>query len=130
MNRQPIQNDDSWENDPVWKLLDQSPPATASPRFTDDTVRAARLAGQGVSWWSRILTPLPLAGLAAAAAACVIAVFSLQNDTPAGDDGHLAAVDSNSFAAIQEIAETEALLSAVDDLDKFSDVELVSLIGF
>ncbi len=31
---------------------------------------------------------------------------------------------------IQEIAETEALLTAVDHLDQFSDVELVSLIGF
>jgi len=130
MNRTPLQNDDSWENDPVWKLLDQSPPATASPRFADDTVRAARLAGEGLSWWSRVLTPLPLAGLAAAAAACVIAVVSLQNSTPADKDGHIAALDSNAFATIQEIAETEALLSAVDDLDKFSDVELVSLIGF
>jgi hypothetical protein len=130
MNRQPHQNDDSWENDPVWKLLDQSSPATASPRFADDTVRAARLAGQEVSWWSRVLTPLPLAGFAAAATACVIAVLSLQNDTPGDAHDQIAAVDSISFADIQEIAETEALLSAVDHLDKFSDVELVSLIGF
>ena len=130
MNRTPFQNDDSWENDAVWKLLDQSPPATASPRFVNDTVRAARLAGQGASWWSRIFAPLPLAGLAAATAACVIAVISLQNDTPAANGDRIAAVDSNAYAEIQEIAETEALLSAVDDLDKFSDVELVSLIGF
>jgi hypothetical protein len=66
----------------------------------------------------------------AAAAACVIAVISLQNDTPAANGTHIAAVDSQAFAEIQEIAETEALLSAVDDLDKFSDMELVSLIGF
>lgn len=130
MNRTPLQNDDSWENDPVWKLLDQSPPATAGPRFVNDTVRAARLAGQGASWWSRIFAPLPLAGLAAATAACVIAVISLQTDTPSTNDGHIAAVNSKAFAEIQEIAETEALLSAVDDLDKFSDMELVSLIGF
>jgi hypothetical protein len=130
MNRTPLPNDDSWENDPVWKLLDQSPPATAGPRFADDTVRAARLAGQAARWWSRLLAPLPLAGLAAATAACVIAVISLQNDTPAANGGHIAAVDSNAFAEIQEIAETEALLSAVDDLDNFSDLELVSLIGF
>jgi hypothetical protein len=130
MNRTPLPNNDSWENDPVWKLLDQSPPATAGPRFADDTVRAARLAGQAASWWSRILAPLPLAGLAAAATACVIAVISLQNDTPGTNGGHIAVVDSNSFSEIQEVAETEALLSAVDDLDKFSDMELVSLIGF
>jgi len=129
MNRTPLQHDESWENDPVWKLLDQSPPATAGPRFADDTLRAARLAGQGSPWWSRMLAPLPLAGLATAAAACVIAVISLQNDTPAAHN-HVAVIDSSAFAEIQEIAETEALLSAVDNLEKFSDVELVSLIGF
>jgi hypothetical protein len=125
MNNRPHFSDDSWENDAVWKLLDESPPATAGPRFVDDTVRAARLAGQEAPWWSRILSPAPLAGLAAAAAACVIAVISLQNDTPAGNDPA-----ANAFAEIQEIAETEALLSAVENLDHFSDFELVSLIGF
>ena len=128
MNRQPHHSDESLENDAVWKLLDQAPPASASPRFADDTVRAARLASQDSPWWSRVLAPLPLAGLAAAAA-CVIAILSLQNDTPASDR-RVVAVDSNAFAEIQEIAETETLISAVDDLDKFSDVELVSLIGF
>jgi hypothetical protein len=129
MNRTPLQNEESWENDPVWKLLDQSPPATAGPRFADDTLRAARLAGLDSPWWSRMLAPLPLAGLATAAAACVIAVLSLQHDTPAVGN-HVAVVDSSAFAEIQEIAETEALISAVDNLDQFSDVELVSLIGF
>jgi hypothetical protein len=126
MNRTPLQNDESWENDPVWKLLDVSPPTTAGARFADDTVRAARLAGQAAPWWKRVFAPAPLAGLAAAAAACVIAVVSLRNDTPAANGDHA----GTAFTEIQEIAETEALLSAVDDLDKFSDTELVSLIGF
>jgi hypothetical protein len=129
MNRKPHNEDASWENDAVWKLLDQAPPATASPRFADDTVRAARLAGQPAPWWKRLLTPAPLAGLAAATAACVIAVISFQNDTPASKN-HIAVVDSAAFAEIQEIAETETLISAVDHLDDFSDVELASLIGF
>jgi hypothetical protein len=129
MNRLPNQSDESWEHDAVWKLLDQAPPATASPRFADDTVRAARLAGQPASWWKRLLTPAPLAGLAAATAACVIAVVSLRNETPASNND-ITALDSNAFAEIQEIAETETLISAVDQLDDFSDVELVSLIGF
>jgi hypothetical protein len=59
----------------------------------------------------------------------VIAVVSFQNDTPASNN-HITVVDSNAFAEIQEIAETETLISAVDQLDDFSDVELVSLIGF
>lgn len=129
MNRKPLQNDDSWENDAVWKLLEAAPPATAGPRFADDTVRAARLAGQPAPWWNRVFTPAPLAGLAAATAACVIAVISLRNDTPANGD-HSAQSAASAFAEIQEIAETEALLCAVDDLDQFSDMELASLIGF
>lgn len=129
MNRQPLQNDESWENDPVWKLLDQAPPATASPRFVNDTVRAARLAGQSAPWWKRLFTPAPLAGLAAATAAVAIAVIGLPGNTPdAASPSALA--DSSGFAEIQEIAETETLISAVDQLDDFSDVELVSLIGF
>ena len=129
MNRQPLQNDESWENDPVWKLLDQSPPATAGPRFVDDTVRAARLAGQAAPWWKRVFAPAPLAGLAAATAACVIAVVSLRDGSPDATS-QKALADSSAFAEIQEIAETEILLSAAEDLDEFSDTELVSLIGF
>jgi hypothetical protein len=129
MNRQPHQSDESWENDAVWKLLDQAPPATASPRFTDDAVRAARLAGQPATWWKRLLAPAPLAGLAAATAAVVITVLSLSRTAPESGFQTVSA-DPAGFSEIQEIAETEALISAVDDLDKFSDVELVSLIGF
>lgn len=129
MNRQPHHSDKSWENDAVWKLLDQAPPAVASPRFADDTVRAARLAGQPAAWWKRLLTPVPLAGLAAATAAVVITVLSLSGTAP--DPGsQTASADPAGFAEIQEIAETETLISAVDQLDDFSDVELVSLIGF
>jgi hypothetical protein len=130
MNRHPHQSDESWENDAVWKLLDQAPPATASPRFADDTVRAARLAGQPVSWWKRLLAPAPLAGLAGATAAVVFAVISLSSDTAPDASSQTVMADPAGFAEIQEIAETEALISAADDLDKFSDVELVSLIGF
>jgi hypothetical protein len=130
MNRQPHQSDESWENDAVWKLLDQAPPATASPRFVDDTVRAARLAGQPAPWWKRLLAPAPLAGLAGATAAVVFAIISLSSNTAPDSGSQTAMADPAGFAEIQEIAETEALISAVDDLDKFSDVELVSLIGF
>lgn len=130
MNRPPHQSDESWENDAVWKLFDQAPPATASPRFVDDTVRAARLAGQPESWWKLLLAPAPLTGLAGATAAVVFAIISLSSNTTPDSGSQTAMADPAGFAEIQEIAETEALISAVDDLDQFSDVELVSLIGF
>ena len=48
MNRKFLNTDDSWENDAVWKLLDQAPPAIAGPRFVTNTVRAARLMAQTI----------------------------------------------------------------------------------
>ena len=128
MNRQPHHTDESCENDAVWKLLDASPPATASPRFASETVRMARLAGLPEPWWKRLFAPVPLAGLAAATAALAIAVTSLLKDEPSAPV--TAGTEPTAFSEIQEIAETEILLSAVDHLDRFSDGELVSLIGF
>ncbi|MEO7097801.1 MAG: hypothetical protein ABI162_00455 [Luteolibacter sp.] len=125
MNRNSSPPDDSWESDAVWKLLDQAAPPIASARFTDEVVRAARLADEVKPWWSRLLSPAPLAGLAAATAALTFSVISLF-----GPSAVTPTVDSPQAANIQEIAETETLIAAVDHLDDFSDTELVSLIGF
>ena len=126
MNRNASPPDDSWESDAVWKLLDQAPPQAASARFTDEVVRMARLSVEVKPWWSRLLSPAPLAGFAAATAALTFSIVSLfgpseQPSSPA---------DSPQAANIQDIAETETLIAAVDHLDDFSDTELVSLIGF
>ena len=128
MNRKPLNNDESWENDAVWKLLDQVPPVGPGPRFVDDTVRAARLAGQSSPWWTRVFSPVPLAGLAAAAAAVVFVFTQVSKQAPVGDPGG-GPVVSGHAAEIQEIAETETLISAVDHMENFSDTELVALIG-
>ncbi len=130
MNRKPLQSDESWENDAVWKLLDQAPPATAGPRFVDDTVRAARLAGQTQPWWKRLFAPAPLAGLAAATAASWFSRCSAGSARHRSPASQTARLDSQQAADIQDIAETETLIAAVDHLDDFSDTELVSLIGF
>ena len=130
MNRKPFNTDESWEQDAVWKLLDQAPPASAGPRFVDDTVRAARLMGQPEAWWKRLFAPAPLAGLAGATAALVFAAVSLTTEPTPEAVSQTAAYDTEQAAAIQEIAETEMLIAAADHLDDFSDNELVSLIGF
>lgn len=131
MNRKPMDNDESWEHDAVWNLLDQAPPAAAGPRFADNTVRAARLSGRSDPWWKQVLRPLPVASFAAASAAVAIAVTSWNDRTVTPADGVTVEVTSDSHAAeIADIAETEALMAAVDHLDEFSDNELVSLIGF
>lgn len=133
MNRTPLPpDDDSWESDAVWNLLDQAPPRSAGARFTNDVVRAARLLPEEKPWWSRLVSPAPLAGLAGAAAVTALAVFAaLTFVSPTGNHGTQAVVmDSAQAVAIQDIAETETLIEAADQLDDFSDNELVSLIGF
>jgi hypothetical protein len=129
MNRKPQHSAESWENDAVWKLLDQAPTAAPGPRFVDDTLRAARLLGQPAPWWKRVFAPIPLAALAGATAAMVFSfnLFTGPTETPLGGQG---VADAARAAEIQEIAETETLIVAAEHLDKFSDNELVTLIGF
>ena len=131
MNRKPLQTDDSWENDAVWKLLDHGTQTTPSPRFLDDTLRAIRLEPANTPWWKRILSPIPLTGLATAAAAITLTFIAFNQDTPTVPTitETRATPQETSLAAIQDIAEAELLNAAIDHLDDFSDHELVSLIG-
>lgn len=129
MNRKHLNHDDAWENDAVWKLLDQAPPASAGPRFVEQVVRAARLAGQPLPWWQRLFAPAPLAGLAAATAALAFSVVSWIGPAP---QPHLptAQLHGSPAAEVQDLAESVTLIAAADQLDDFGDTELVSLIGF
>ncbi len=129
MKQFPLPTDDSWESDAVWELLDQATPRLAGPRFTDDAVRAARLAGSPQRWWQRLLSPIPLTGLAATTAAALIGVLCL-SPVPTHKAVSATASTVEAFAGIQELAETEVLSAAVDNLDNFTDTELVCLIGF
>lgn len=77
-----------------------------------------------------MLAPLPLGGLAAATAALAIAFVAL-NQPPSAPPvvGGGSVASEESFADMQELAETEALSAAVDHLEDFTDSELVCLIG-
>ncbi|HEX7262341.1 MAG TPA: hypothetical protein VF258_11045, partial [Luteolibacter sp.] len=79
-------------------------------------------------WWSRLLSPAPLTGLAAAAALTLAVIPFVGQRFSSSSQAKIS--DSPQAVAIQEIAETETLIAAVDQLDDFSDNELVSLIGF
>jgi len=125
--------EDSWESDDVWKLLDQAAPPSASPRFVDDVVRMAKLLPAPTPWWKRLLSPAPLAGFAGAAAAIALAVTFFNHQQP----GTLTTTpiaehsgQTDDFEALQDLAETETLIAAADHLDQFSDDELARLIGF
>ncbi|BCX49291.1 hypothetical protein HAHE_31990 [Haloferula helveola] len=121
------------EKDPIWDLLRQSPRHEAGPRFADDVVRAARLSGTEDSWWKRLWVPLTVGGLATAATAAIaIFVVSQQSGTtPTQPDiVELPAEAADSFAALDEMVRTEALLVAAEHPSEFSDAELVSLITY
>lgn len=127
MKRHDHLDDETWEHDAVWNLLDQSPPATPSTRFLDDTVRAARMEGIALPWWKCLGPNVGFTAIATTAAAVVLG-FILLNSQPT--DTSPSAAESHHAAEIQEIAETETLIAAMDHMDEFSDTELVSLIGF
>ena len=131
MNRPFSPDEDSLESDAVWKLLDEASPVVASPRFADSVMRAVRLDEAPAPWWKRFALPLSLGGLTAATAAVALTVHALFFVAP---EVPTEVVDipsvEVSFEGVQEAADSEALVAAADHLDKYSDTELVSMIGF
>ncbi|MGB1130583.1 MAG: hypothetical protein ACPG4K_11080, partial [Haloferula sp.] len=122
---------DPIEKDPVWDLLRQAPRQEASPRFVDDVVRAARLAGQPQPWWKHFALPLSLGGLTAATAAVAIAfLVNQQPDAPAGPEivVNPPVQTDESLEVLEELLVAEALLVAAENPSEFTDAELVSLI--
>ncbi|MGJ8671349.1 hypothetical protein [Rubritalea sp.] len=66
-------------NDPVWKLLDHASEQKASSLFSRDVMRDIRLEEQeSQSWWKKLLSPAPIVGTLATAAACIALVLSSQ----------------------------------------------------
>jgi hypothetical protein len=119
------QPEDAWESDPIWNLLDAAPAPKASPRFTENALRAARNSSPNVSWWKSLFAPAPLTGLgtAAALAALAIAFFPSSDNTPFPDDSAIS-------AEIEEITDMENLIASIDHIDELSDSELIALIGY
>lgn len=135
------QNRDTFDYDPVWKLLDQASSRNAGARFADDVVRLARLdADRPQPWWMRWMAPVPVASFAGVAAAVTLGFLALRpaTDAPHVDPSVAATPDAAApvasteerVAHLQEVLETEMLFAAVENLDEFSDAELVTLIGF
>lgn len=123
----PEHND--WENDPVWKLLDETAPPEPGPFFARDVMREIRLSEESeVHWWQRLLTPKPiLAGaLGAIAAAILISVNPGDSngvvETPADPQ------PTPELTLPQDIVEEEMLREAAKDPSAFTDEELVALL--
>ena len=126
-----MKDDDDWsEGDTMWDLLGKAAPKEASSRFADDTLRAVKLLPEADPWWPKIVSFTPWA----AAAACAVFAALFFMDAPKGSQNSgiadTAADKEQQWVQIEEVAEAELLVAAADHLDRFSDQELVSLIGF
>lgn len=123
--------EDEWtEDDATWRLLGKAAPVEARGRFADDTLRLVRQLPGSDPWRSRVVGIAPWA----AVAACGVlgAVFLMD---PVGTErGTVVETrvqsDSENWGEIEDVADTEILVAAMDHLDEFSDQELVSLVGF
>jgi hypothetical protein len=123
--------DGALETDAVWELLRQRPAHRPGADFAAGVVRAARLEALEKPWWSRLWIPAGIGASLAGAAAIVTLVFTLQGN-PNGSSGTVVttAAPDASLSALQDDYETEVFIAASEHLGKFSDEELVSLIGF
>lgn len=118
------------DQDPVWDLLRQAPRREASPRFVDDVVRAARLAGQEQPWWKRYALPLSLGGLTTAATAVIVAMLLANQPVSTTSPEVVISPPAESLEVLDDLVRSEALLIAAENPSKFSDAELVSLIVY
>lgn len=126
-----MKDNSDWEKgDATWDLLGKAAPKEASGRFADDTLRAVKLLPEADSWWPKILS---FSSWVAVAACGFFAALFLLNEpqTSSGGEANVVSVDQEKqWVQIEEVAEAELLVAAADHLDRFSDQELVSLIGF
>lgn len=124
------ENDDWSEGDAMWDLLGKAAPKEASGRFADDALRAVKLLPESEPWWPKVLSFTPWAAVAACAVFAAMFLMNGPKGSPGGGVANAPADKEEQWVQIEEVAEAEMLVAAADHLDRFSDQELVSLIGF
>lgn len=127
-----MSENENWDDkDATWELLGKAAPRKAGGRFADNTLRAVKLLPEADPWWPKALSFSPWVAIAACAA---LAAFLFLNPTDDGGSNAPSIVivtdEADQWVEIEAVAEEEMLAAAADHLDRFSDQELVSLIGF
>jgi hypothetical protein len=124
------------ENDPAWDLLDKASKQEASPMFSRNVLRAIRLEEQEATpWWKRSLTPAPIVGTLATAAACVALIISTPSTAPetAPSVATHQPTTAENFAELAEVYfsndELDSVISpisliATSDSESFNDLDL------
>lgn len=122
-------NQDDWEKDPVWKLVEDAPPAQAGSLFARNVMREVRLSHEKrLRWWHSLLAPIPLAagGLAAVAAALILVVGSEPSSDEVAEEPSPAVEPAE--VQLGELVEEEMLREAANDPSAFTDEDLVTLL--
>jgi len=125
------EQENDWENDPVWDLVDQAQAPEANPLFVRDVMREVRLSSETRRpWWKPLLAPRPIlvGSLAAMAVALLIAVGPEQPDQVTADDPHPGEVLEPQVPQLDALLEEEMLSQAAEDPAAFSDEALVALL--
>lgn len=117
------------EKDALWDLLGQVREDRVSARFVDDTVRRVRLDGAGKE--GRLGGGFRLLPWAVGFVCLVLAVWlSVSRDGSGSGQKIGLEVTEHGWDEMDEVAEGEIIKAAADYLDRFSDQELVRLVGF
>ncbi len=127
---------DSPENDPTWDLLNKASKQEASEMFSRNVLRSIRLEEQEAApWWKRLLSPAPIVGTLATAAACVALIISTQTTAPETTTDSVAQqpTAAESFAELSEVSpdndELDSVISPISlvasyDTGSLSDLDL------
>ncbi|NIP96054.1 MAG: hypothetical protein GWO24_22495 [Akkermansiaceae bacterium] len=118
---------DDWENDPVWNLVDEAKPSKAGPFFVRNVMREVRLAeGKPARWWRGLLSPKPILAGALGVAAAITIIASLGPEQPEAPG--IGQTEPTVPSPLDELVAEEMLLEAAEDPSAFSDEALMALL--
>jgi hypothetical protein len=124
-----------WEDDPVWKLLDEAKGPGAGPLFVRNVMRDVRLSeAVPTRWWQHLLTPKPLLAGALGTAAAVLLLVSPNPGTASGPDGVAQTTEPPvdppiaESSPLEELLKEEMLFAAAENPAAFTDEALLDLL--
>lgn len=122
----------SWENDPVWDLLDRTETAEIDPLFVSNVMREVRLASEAKrSWWKRptLVGPLLAGSMASLVAAFLITFSGDEPSTGSAGVDPLPLQEELDTPHLDTLLDEEMLSQAAEDPAAFSDEALVALLS-
>ena len=122
----------SWENDPVWDLLDKTETAEIDPLFVSNVMRKVRLSSEAKrSWWKRpaLVGPLLAGSMASLVAALLITLSGDEPSTGSAGVDPLPLQEELDTPHLDTLLDEEMLSQAAEDPAAFSDEALVALLS-